>query len=326
MRILAGDIGGTKTDLALFEGATSIARKRYSSRDYPSLSAVAREFLGTASIDAAAFAVAGPVRDGRCKATNLPWEMDEGSLGQGLSAPVTLLNDLAAVIYGIPELDPERHLAVLADGQRDPQGPFAVVAAGTGLGEGIGVPTASGLRVLPSEGGHTDFAPRNEVEIELLRFLLKRHPARVSVERVLSGSGLVALHDFVLAQGLASPHPGTQAELLKTDPAAVISRLGSSGEDAACEYALSLFVSLYGSEAGNLALKVLPTGGLFIGGGIAPKMLARLCHGDFMQAMLTKGRMSDLLETIPVHVITSPDVAIIGARAAAKVVFAHPKV
>lgn len=321
MRILAGDIGGTKTDLALYDGATIVARKRYPSRDYPSLMAVALEFLGSITIDVAAFAVAGPVRDGRCKATNLPWEMDEVTLKEALRAPVTLLNDLAAVIYGIPDLDPQRDLVVLSEGERDPQGPFAVVAAGTGLGEGIGVPTARGLRVLPSEGGHTDLAPRNEEEIELLRFMFKRHPARVSSERVLSGPGLVAVFDFVVTQGLASPKPETRAEMQATDPAAVIGRLGSSGEDPACERALSLFVSLYGSEAGNLALKVLPTGGLFIGGGIAPKILERLRRGDFMQALQTKGRMSDVLRTIPVSVVTSKDVAVIGARAAAIVAF-----
>jgi glucokinase len=321
MRILAGDIGGTKTDLALYDGVTILARQRYPSRDYPSLMAVALEFLGNATIDAAAFAVAGPVRAGRCKATNLPWEMDEVSLGLALHAPVTLLNDLSAVIYGIPELDPVRDIVVLAEGEREPMGAFAVVAAGTGLGEAIGVPTAIGLHVLPSEGGHADLAPRNEVEIELLRFLLKRHPARVSVERVLSGSGLIAVYDFVVEQGLASPNAQTRAEMLATDPAAVISRLGTTGEDPACEQALSLFVSLYGSEAGNLALKVLPTGGLFVAGGIAPKMLERLRRGDFMQSLLTKGRMSDLLATIPVSIVTSPDVAVIGARAAAKVVF-----
>lgn len=322
MRILAGDIGGTKTDLALFDGATLSTRKRYVSRDYPSLTAVAKEFLGTTTIDAAAFAVAGPVRDGYSKATNLPWEMDQGSLGLALDAPVTLLNDLAAVIHGIPELEPERDLAVLGEGERDPQGVFAVVAAGTGLGEGIGVPTGSGLRVLPSEGGHTDFAPRDEVEIELLRFLLKRHPARVSNERVLCGSGLVAVYDFVLDRGLAPTNPQTRTEMQAAQhPAAVVSRLGASGEDAACERALSLFVSIYGSEAGNLALKVLPTGGLFVGGGIAPKILERLRRGDFMQSLRTKGRMSDLLQTIPVSVVTSPDVAIIGARAVANLTF-----
>jgi glucokinase len=321
MRILAGDIGGTKTDLALYDGATLTARKRYPSGDYPSLLTVAQEFLGRTTVDAAAFAVAGPVRDGFSKATNLPWEMDEASLGRALNAPVTLLNDLAAVIYGIPELDPERDLVVLAEGTRDPEGVFAVVAAGTGLGEAIGVPTAAGLRVLSSEGGHTDFAPRNEVEIEMLRFLLKRHPARVSAERVLSGPGLIAVYDFVVEEGLVRANPQTRAEMLVTDPAAVIGRLGSTGEDPACERALSLFVSLYGSEAGNLALKVLPTGGLFIGGGIAPKLIERLHRGDFMTAMCTKGRMSDLLQRIPVSVVTSPDVAVIGARAAAKVVF-----
>jgi glucokinase len=197
------------------------------------------------------------------------------------------------------------------------------VAAGTGLGEAIGVPTAGGLRVLPSEGGHSDFAPRNEVEIEMLRFLLKRHPARVSAERVLSGPGLVAVYDFVIEEGLVRASPQARAEMLATDPAAVIGRLGTSGEDPACERALSLFVSLYGSEAGNLALKVLPTGGLFIGGGIAPKLLDRLRRGDFMEALCTKGRMSELLTNIPVSVVTSPDVAVLGARAAAKVVFAR---
>ncbi|HKP55858.1 MAG TPA: glucokinase [Polyangiales bacterium] len=322
MRILAGDIGGTKTDLALYDGTTIVARKRYPSRDYPSLTAVALEFLGTITIDAAAFAVAGPVRDGRCKATNLPWEMDEVTLKGALRAPVTLLNDLAAVIFGIPELDPQADLVVLHEGEREAQGPIAVVAAGTGLGEAIGVPTARGLRVLPSEGGHTDLAPRNEVEIALLRFMYTRHPARVSSERVLSGPGLIAIYDFVVAQGLATPKPETRAEMSTTDPAAVIGRLGSSGEDPACERALSLFVSLYGSEAGNLALKVLPTGGLYIGGGIAPKILERLRRGDFLQALQTKGRMSDVLQTIPVSVVTSKDVAVIGAHAAAKIAFA----
>jgi glucokinase len=317
MRVLAGDIGGTKTDLALFDGDAIVRRERYKSREYPSLMVVAKEFLGETTIDAATFAVAGPVVAGSSKATNLPWEMHESVLGVALSAPVTLLNDLAAVIYGIPELDPTRDFAVFAKGERDPQGPFAVVAAGTGLGEGIGVPTASGLRVLPSEGGHTDFAPRNDVEMALLRFLLQRHPARVSVERAVSGPGLAAIYDFVVAEGVVSPRAETQTEMLTADKAAVIGRLGTTGEDPACERALTIFVSLYGSEAGNLALKVLPTGGLFIGGGMAPKLLERLRRGDFMQALTTKGRMSDLLKNIPVAVVTSPDVAVIGARAVA---------
>lgn len=318
MRILVGDIGGTKTDLALFDDSgTIVARQRYPSRGYPSLMAVASEFLGGAKIDSAAFAVAGPVVHGACKATNLPWQMDEAALGDGLAAPVTLLNDLAAVIYGIPELDPERDFEVLAEGEREADGPIAVVAAGTGLGEAIGVPTPSGLRVLSSEGGHTDFPPRNQVEFDLLRFLLKRHPARVSVERVVSGPGLVAVHDFVLEEGVARPNPRTRTEMQTEDPAAVIGRLGTTGEDAACVRALDLFISLYGSEAGNLALKVLPTGGLYIGGGMAPKLLPRLRRGDFMQALVTKGRMSDLLARIPVSVVTSPDVAVIGARAVA---------
>jgi glucokinase len=322
MRILTGDIGGTKTDLALYDhDGECLVERRYSSADFPSLEAVSRDFLGTTSIDAAAFAVAGPVRDGHCKATNLPWEMDEISLGDDLGAPVTLLNDLAAVICGIPHLDPARDLVVLAAGERDAKGPFAVIGAGTGLGEGVGVPTPEGVRVLPSEGGHADLPARDELEIDLLRFLQRRHPQRVSLERAVSGPGLVAIYDFVVERELASSKAETRAAMLAGDPGAVIGRLGSDGSDAACQRALDIFISLYGSEAGNLALKVLPTGGLFVAGGIARKLIERLTRGDFMHALVTKGRMTEVLQRIPVAVITCPHVALIGARAMANVVF-----
>lgn len=321
MRVLAGDIGGTKTELALYEhdgGFTELASRRFSSRAYPSFDLVVQEFLQGAPVDAACFAVAGPVVDGRSKATNLPWELDERALAAVIGAPVVLTNDFAATVLGIPELAPD-DLEWIADNPRDPQGPIAVLGAGTGLGEGIAVPTERGLRVLASEGGHSDLAPRNEVEVELLWFLRERHRRRVSIERAVSGPGLIALHAFVVARGLASSDPETEAQMQAGDPAEVISRRALAQEDPACERALQLFVSLYGSEAGNLALKVLPTGGLFIAGGIAPKLIATAVTrtGEFMRAMLDKGRMSGLLATLPVAVVMNPRVPLLGARAKA---------
>jgi glucokinase len=323
MLVLAGDIGGTKTELALYrleDSPVELERARFKSADYPGLAPVALEFLRGRAVDASAFAVAGPVYDGRSKITNLPWEIDEQALGAALGSRVALLNDLEAAAHGIGELQ-SSELALLAEGKRDPRGPIALIAAGTGLGEAIAVPTSQGLRVLPSEGGHADFAPRNEVEDALLSFLRARHGGRVSVERAVSGIGLLAIHDFVLAQGLASGSEETRAEMLAGDGAEVIGRKGSSGQDAACERALSIFVGLYGAEAGNLALKALPTGGLFVAGGMAPKLLERLRRGDFMHALLDKGRMATLLARIPVAVVTCPHVALLGARARASMIY-----
>jgi glucokinase len=321
MQILVGDIGGTKTELLLSDRDGAVLdRRRFASNAYPSLETVVSEFLNGAHVQSAAFAVAGPVVDGRCKATNLPWFMDARSLSLQLGAPVDLLNDLAAAALGVTALGP-KDMVPLAAGVRDPNGPVALIGAGTGLGEAIAVPTADGLRVLPSEGGHADFSPRNELEIDLLHFLRARHNGRVSVERVASGPGLVSLYAFVLARGLASSTRETQNELTLEDPAAVIGRRGEQGQDPACERAVSLFVSLYGAEAGNLALKVLPSGGLYVVGGIAPKLITHMQRGEFMAAMLDKGRVSDVLRNIPVAVVTSPDVNLLGARARATVVY-----
>ncbi len=323
MRVLAGDIGGTKTELGLYRldpQPVELERARFHSADYPDLEALALEFLHGRRVDTCAFAVAGPVRDGRVQLTNLPWQVAEGALGRALGAPAALLNDLAASALGVGELGPD-DLAELAAGERDPQGPIALIGAGTGLGEAVAVPTAGSLRVLASEGGHADFAPRNETEDALLRFLRARHGGRVSVERAVSGPGLVSIHAFVLAQGLAPAAPDTQQQMREGDPAEVIGRRGSDGSDAACARALSIFVALYGAEAGNLALKVLPTGGLFVAGGIAPKLLERLRRGEFMRALLDKGRMSPLLARIPVVVVMSPHVALLGARAHACMIY-----
>jgi glucokinase len=235
MLILAGDIGGTKTELALYEDGPQgreLASARFSSRSYPTFDLVLKEFLRGQRIDAAGFAVAGPVVHGVVKATNLPWHLESRLLSDMLSAPVGLCNDFAATVRGVPELPPT-DLEVLAAGETDPEGPFAVIGAGTGLGEGIGIPTPSGLIVLPSEGGHTDFAARNEVEVELLRFLQERHHKRVSIERAVSGPGLVSLHAFVLAKGLAPGLPETALEMQAGDPGEVIGRKGLAGLDPA---------------------------------------------------------------------------------------------
>jgi glucokinase len=333
MLLVAGDIGGTKTLLGLYrydhqaEGQpfAELARQRYASRDHESFGDVLGQFLAGRQVSAGAFAVAGPVIDGKCKATNLPWELDSAQLSQQLGAPVKLLNDLEAAVHGLPLLSADEQ-RVLAKGERDPQGPLAVIAAGTGLGEAVAVPLPDGaLRVLPSEGGHSDFAARNEIEIQLQRFLLERHKphTRVSVERAVSGNGLQALYDFVVAHGLATPTPETVQRLQHADPGEVIGTRGSRGEDPACVRALDLFVALYGAETGNLALKVLPTGGMYVAGGIAVKLAERLGRGDFMTAFLDKGRMSPLLARLPVILVLQPDLGLLGARAQAARVTGH---
>jgi glucokinase len=277
------------------------------------------------SVDAAAFGVAGPVFDGQCRATNLPWHLDERVLQAELNIPrLRLINDFHANALGILALPPE-DVEVLQDGPADPDGLIAILGAGTGLGEAVVLPAGHGRggsqpRVVVSEGGHCDFAPRNELEIDLLRHLMRRHE-RVSYERVLSGPGLVAIYEFVVSSGLAPEAEVVREELSSGDPGAVIGRRGIEGSDPACVKALDIFVSLYGAEAGNLALKVLPTGGLYIAGGIAPRILEKLKAGGFVKAMTAKGRMSPMLESLRVSVVTNPKAGLIGAsRVAAALV------
>lgn len=319
MRVLAGDIGGTKTLLALLDqqpdgGLRVLLRQRYESRDYPGLAPIVRDFLGkpeVTGITHAGFGVAGPVVDGVCRVTNLPWEIDARQLRDKLGLErVALVNDFAAVAYGVTALGPG-DLDILQAGERDPGGPVALIGAGTGLGEALLVPTPAGPRVLPSEGGHADLAPRNEVEIALLRFLLRRHH-RVSYERIVSGPGLVTAYEFVIAEGLAPELSDTRERMASEDRGAVIGARALAGDDPACVRAVELFVGLYGAEAGNLALKTLPTGGLYVAGGIAGKLLP-LVRAGFLPAFLDKGRMSPLLAKIPVAVVTNPEVGLLGA-------------
>jgi glucokinase len=318
MKVLAGDVGGTKTALGLYDSGTTgdyrtLSERVYASTEYPSLSAVLKQFLPTAGsgIDAAVFSVAGPVQNGVCATTNLPWVISEAELARELSMPVALINDFHAVALGVAHLSPSE-LRVLQPGNRDPNGVYAVIGAGTGLGEAVALPIGRAIRVLPGEGGHADFAPRNDVEWRLHQFL-RAQSEHVSAERVVSGLGLGALYDFVVADGLAPDDPDTRGRFAHESRGAVIA--DRAAVDPAAARALSLFVSAYGAEAGNLALKVLPVGGLYVAGGIAARMAERLAWDLFMANFLDKGRMSELLKSIPVSVVLNPNVGLVGARA-----------
>jgi glucokinase len=322
MRVLAGDVGGTKTLLAMYErtgrGWLEVARARFASADETGLDGPARAFVSAhgGSVAAAAFGVAGPVEDGRSQTTNIPWRIDARSIADALGARTALVNDFEAAALGLLELT-EEQVVVLQEGRVSSTGPIALLGAGTGLGEAIVVRAPAGTVVLPTEGGHTDFAPRDELEDALLRWLRRTCPDHVSYERVVSGLGLASIHTFLLESGLARSRPETLERLEREDPGSVIGEAGARGEDEACARALAIFVSLYGAEAGNLALKTLPTGGLFVGGGIAPKIVDVLRRGPFLESFLAKGRMRRVLEDIRVSVVMEPEVGLHGARAIA---------
>ncbi|MER3523400.1 MAG: glucokinase [Ignavibacteria bacterium] len=316
--ILAGDVGGTKTNIASFDVADGrVVRrlvKRYRNSEYRSLLAIIQEFRTEAgmTIDCAAFGVAGPVVNGRCEATNLPWVVDAREIASTLGvAQVGLINDLEATAYGILQLQ-ETDTLGLNVGTAAPHGTMAVIAAGTGLGEGGLIWNGTRYQALASEGGHTDFAPRNELEIDLLRYLLSMYK-RVSYERVVSGMGIVNLYRFFRTR-LGTPEPKwLKDELTTGDAASAIATAALAGKDEACRRAMDLFVSLYGAEAGNLALKLLATGGVYVAGGIAPKILPLLQQSTFMDAFSEKGRLSALVKSMPVHVVLNDNAALYGA-------------
>jgi glucokinase len=316
--ILAGDVGGTKTNLALYrreEAAFSRVRAAtYPSREYPGLEAILRDFLAQApAIERACVGVAGPVVSGQCRLTNLDWVVEEASLRRCTGArEAYLVNDLQAMASAVPFL-PADAVAVLQKGEPDRRGSVAVLAAGTGLGEAFLVGTGGGGYVpLASEGGHVDFAPRTGIEIRLHAFLGGMY-GRASVERVLSGPGLRDIHRFLReVEGVAEP-PGVAAETRVENPQHAIVRNGLAGTSPACAEALRLFCSLYGAEAGNLALQYLATGGVYLGGGIAPAILPVLRAGEFLAAFRDKGRMAELLYRVPVSVILDPTAPLLGA-------------
>jgi glucokinase len=324
--ILAGDVGGTKVALALFDFQSGnlhhAAEKRYPAKDYPGLEAIVKEFLAEyqqeGKISAACFGVPGPVKHGVLRLTNLPWTLDSRKLSLDLGIDhVFLINDLEANGYGIPELKAEQ-IFTLSAGDPSSAGSRALISAGTGLGEAFLV--WNGKRHIPmaSEGGHCDFAARNEDEIDLLRHLQKKLGGRVSYERVIAGVGIKDVYDF-LRDVRKMDEPAWLRERMATeDPNAVIGELGERCQNDLCAKTLDIVVGAYGAEAGNLALKVLATGGVYVGGGIAPKILKKLEDGTFMKAFTDKGRLSDLLVQTPVRVILESRAALIGAAAYAE--------
>jgi glucokinase len=317
-RILAGDVGGTKTLLGLFEPAprrpVRLAERRFDTDSASSLDAVVEDFLRSDGqglpVAGAAFGVAGPVVAGVAQLTNHPWIIDANRSSRILGAPVQLLNDVEALAYGLDALSPD-DLVTLQLGQPRAGGAMAVIAAGTGLGEAQLVRVANRPLACPSEGGHADFAPRDAREDELVR-MLRGHYGRATVEHVLSGPGLAHLHQLThrnepclaLGDGLDLP--------------ATVTSAGANGRCERCTEALSMFVSAYGSEAGNLALRTLATGGVFVGGGIAPRMLEALRRPVFLDAFRDKPPMSSLLADVPVHVIVTPAAGLLGAAVVAQ--------
>ena len=322
--ILAGDIGGTHARLAFFDVSDDhfnlISASVFPSREYGGLDEIVTKFVHASNVhpDTACFGIAGPVRNGRVEASNLPWIIDSKLLADELKIRKALLiNDLEANAWGIPGLDPEDVVA-LNQVKGNPKGNQAVIAAGTGLGEAGMFWDGSRHHVFASEGGHTDFAPRNDLEVDLLNYLRVRH-GHVSYERVVSGPGLVNVFHFLRDTGRGTAPKWLTDEMTHGDPAAVISRTAIEGKCPLSEQALDLFISIYGAEAGNLALKTMATGGVFLGGGIAPKMLPKLAGPLFMQAFVGKGRMQALLEAIPVKVVVNEKTALLGAARCAAV-------
>lgn len=317
--ILAGDVGGTSTRLALYEAAANrpVARHDCRSGDHASLAEAIRAFPAWQSniVEAACIGVAGPVRAGRVAMTNLPWVVDADLLGRELGiAQVRVINDLEALAFGVARLGPG-DLEVLQAGMPDPDGHQAVIAAGTGLGEAIVFHDGARRHPAATEGGHVDFAPRDAVEAELLDHLRTIH-GRVSYERVLSGAGLVALYRFLRDSGRGVEVAAIARRMRDCDPAAIITAAAAAGECALCELAVARFASIYAAEAGNLALKANATGGVFIGGGIAPNIIAHLRAPAFVGSFRDKGRMRPLLEAMPLAVITNADAALLGAAGA----------
>ena len=350
--ILAGDIGGTKTLLALYDWKDQrvepLREESYWSADYASLEEVLNEFLeedskdfpgieseeapsgqegstepsnspssGSPTLTSACFGVAGPVLNNISRTTNLPWVIDGQKIADHLQLKrVRLLNDLEATAYGLMELHADELESLNPSAPAQATGTRALIAAGTGLGEAILFWDGKRYQVCPSEGGHSNFAPNSDIEIELLRYLRTSY-LHVSYERVLSGPGLHTIYQFL--RDTQKNEPTWFAERLPTgDPAALIAEAALTGKPEICAQALKLFISIYGAEAGNLALKTLAVGGIYLGGGIAPKILPILQDGTFIKAFGDKGRYKRLMNTIPVHVILNPNTALIGAASVAR--------
>ena len=322
MQILAGDVGGTKTSLILSEHLGSnirtIFKHTYPSQNYSDFYCILDEFFHqgakfNALPKAACIAIAGPVQNGKVKVTNLPWIISEQILKERFNIDfVKLINDFQAVGYGLTTLD-NNELETLQEGKPENEGPKALIGAGTGLGIGIIISDLSDIKVLPSEGGRTDFAPRNDLDIELLQFLM-RHKKRIACEEILSGKGLVKIYNFLKLKNTAKESTELHNRLKFNEPAAEISTYGLSGKDHLAEVTLHYFTQIYGAQAGNIALTILATGGIYIAGGIAPKIINKLKDGTFIDTFNDNPKMHSILKKIPVHVILNTEVGLNGAQ------------
>lgn len=329
MNVLVGDIGGTHARLAIFRLAKDgperdvLARRVDESRRYDGPVPLVRAFLAKleeeegalALPEAACLALPCPVVGGVCRLPNLHWEVEVAGLGAAIGIEPTLaINDFDALGHALPLLR-DGDLVELQAGEPEPEGTIGLIGPGTGLGCGFLTWEGRGYRVHSSEGGHADFAPREASESRLLEYLSERY-GRASWERVLSGPGLADLYRFLVADEHAPERAETRTRLEGEDPGRVITELGMRGEDPLCAAALDRFVSVLGAQAANLALTLQSTGGVYIGGGIAPRILSKLQEGSFLQAFRAKGRMADLVRRVPVRVITEPQAGLLGAAAA----------
>ncbi len=319
--ILAGDIGGTKTNLALFDAESwpgpAIAEETFPSSDYPNLETLVKEFLAGIEyhVDSAGFGVAGPVVNGTAKITNLPWAMDEVGLAKALDLKsVRLINDVLALAHALPLLS-EKDLHPIRKGRAVKGGALAVIAPGTGLGEAFLAWDGREYQAYASEGGHADFAPADSMQTSLLEYLRKKY-GHVSYERVCSGSGLVNIYDFLKESGYGhEPEWLTEKLALSKDrtPVIVKAAMDETMPCPLCQETLKIFAGVLGAEAGNMALKIVASGGVYLGGGIPPRIIPALEGGHFLKAFGSKGRMSSLLEKIPMNVILNPKSALLGA-------------
>jgi glucokinase len=316
--VLAGDIGGTNTRLAFFQVKNQrlrlVSEAVFPSRKYQNLQQIIREFSSSQNYraEAACFGIAGPVDNGVVQTPNLPWTVVASTIANEIGLTyVQLLNDLEANAHGIELLSASDTICI-QPGSPEATGNRAVISAGTGLGEAGLFWDGQKHLVFASEGGHADFAPRNDLELELLRYL-ERQFEHVSYERVLSGPGLVNVYSFLRDTGRAEEPDWLRLEMQTSNPAAVISSAALAGNNPLCQKALDLFVSIYGAEAGNLGLRFMARGGVFLGGGIAPKIAPKLVSALFMESFTAKGRMSSLLQAMPVYIITNEKTALLGA-------------
>lgn len=316
--VLAGDVGGTKTLLALFECRDSclveLKSKKYKSHDFANLEMVVKDFLNHQKIkpQIAVFGIPGPVENGKAKSTNLPWAVDEKNLIKQTKIPtVKIINDLVSTAYDVPYLKPEEIIQI-KDGACNNSGTLVVIAPGTGLGQAFLISEGNKKIIIPSEGGHADFAPTNEIEVELYLFLYKKFK-HVSLERIISGNGLLNIFDYLVQSKFAKPKSETIEKMKIKDKAAVITDMAIDKKDIVCDKALEIFVSALGAHAGNLVITLLATGGVYLGGGIPYKILPKLMDKTFENSFTRKGRLEDIVEATPVYVINNNNAALHGA-------------